>query len=771
MTSQKSSPRSERRAFSPFMHTFTRSFSENSIIPLLNALFLSIFVVIIPAAFTFSGSKNPEIASFLEAGKSIKDVYRYVITIDEPVISYFIILGVFLFSVLTGVFLFRFMASKKTVNVYYSLGIKRRSLFLAKYAAGTIMLAASIIIPMLLCAIVNIHYVGSTAELWRALGYYTIGLFILSMLCMTVTAAVFSSVGTILESVSFSIVILLLPTFIICCLQFMMTKLIWGSPYGQGSFRYETFNAVSEPLMITLSRFNPLFFLADGMANLAIWETETKTTDIIWPSFGALLIWAVVVVACLAIALIVFQRRKSEICGFLGKNKILNFAVELTLGFTAATAILYALYSYIPHILAFVLALIIYAVVYFVIELILERSIKPTLKGLWKLPIHLVFPIIAFAVFSTGLFGFETRIPDISEIEKVYVDADFDFSIYENGSDPSGYGSDTFGLVSKTQNSALEGALVTERDKEFATQLHQEMINAENADSSQIIQKSTAIVYQLKNGRTIRRYYPYTTLKECQDSLKLYESDWSREHLAKMISANPKKWNSDSNIYLTPRENYQRYGYESGCIQLGNGAEFITLDLSAEQHTALKQALIEDIKVQTAQDRFKPEKVIGYLKFEEQESEFGIDYSTREKGFYPITEKMTHTYDFLEKNNLLSQIPPIPDSGKKMYVMEALPANNAFSNYSTYSTRHFSSYPAEVITQTNERDSVPTDNNGIPAKELNNEQYKAIKNHLFTSYYTDNCGYIVVLFTSEYTFSYFLPEQYATPEIKALFGK
>ena len=101
MTSQKSSPANNRRAFSPFLYTFSRAFSENFIFPLLNAVFLSVFVVIIPAAYTFSSSQNPEITAILESGKTIGDLYRYVVTMDESIMAYFIILGVCLSSTLT----------------------------------------------------------------------------------------------------------------------------------------------------------------------------------------------------------------------------------------------------------------------------------------------------------------------------------------------------------------------------------------------------------------------------------------------------------------------------------------------------------------------------------------------------------------------------------------------------------------------------------------------------------------------------------------------
>ncbi len=771
MTSQKSSPISDRRTFSPFMYTFSRALSEGFIFPLLNAVYLSIFVVILPAAFTFSPSKNPDVAALLEEGQSIGELYRYVITataIDEPIIAYLIILGVCLFSALTGVFLFRFMTAKKTVNVYYSLGIKRRSLFLAKYAAGTILLAASVVIPMLMNILVNLHFTGSSPELWHAAAYYAAGLFILSMLCMTVTAAVFSAVGTVLEGTFFSAVILLLPTIFIYCLQFLMSKLLWGSPYGQGSFVYGAEHlSVSEPLAASLSRFNPIFFLADGLNHTALMDAETKPADMMWPNFPELLIWAAVTVVCLGISLLVFQRRKTEICGFLGKNRVLSFIVELALGLTAATAVLYALYGRIPNILAYLIALIAYAVVYWGIELLLTRSVKTALKGAWKLPVHLIFPIAAFAVFATGLFGYESRIPDPAEIDKVYVEADYDFGLYAEEGGPTSASSSGDGIYARDCNSSLAGALTTERDKQFAAELHRAMIDSKNASEDQIVHRQAAIVYELKDGRTIRRYYPYTTMAECQKSLQLYESDWSRDKLAQIISSDPPA-GADSYVYNPANGkitsyNHLEYGYETGSVQIGNGIDFVPLTLTRDQHAALKQALISDINAQTAQDRFSPDRILGYIAFFVAEE----GYVYRMGGgdtVYPITENMAHVRRFLEQNQLFSLIPAIPDNYEKIYVREA----REFYGTIHFQSKFYTSYYYDLTP--NQYYTPSLDIDAAVHKTIDSGQFEAVRDHLITSCHTGDSGYFIILQYPDYAFNFYLPERYATPEIRSLFG-
>ena len=289
-----------------------------------------------------------------------------------------------------------------------------------------------------------------------------------------------------------------MPTFIIYCMQFLMSKLLWGSPYSQGSFSYgQARLSVSEPLVASLSHFNPLFFLSDGMNRIALLETTAKPADIVWPSLWELLIWAGVTLICLGIALTVFQRRKTEICGFLGRNKVLNFAVELALGFAAATVVLDLLHEKIPPAAALAVALIAYAAVYAAIELLLNRSLKPVLHGAWKLPIHLALPAAVFVLFATGLFGYESRVPDVSEIERAYVDADYSFDCYDNDwLGPYGGGGNGYGTLSFSANYNLSGALTSERDKALAVELHHSMFDAKEAEASQVVHRRVTVVYE-----------------------------------------------------------------------------------------------------------------------------------------------------------------------------------------------------------------------------------------------------------------------------------
>ncbi len=800
MTSQKSSPISDRRAFSPFMYTFSRALSEGFIFPLLNLLWIAFLLPV----QTLLGVLLPAVQSADPDAPALTEQYKYVLMADTGgTLSIFLILGVCLFSGLTGVFLFRFMAAKKTVNVYYSLGIRRRSLFLAKYAAGALMLAVSTVIPLLVSAFTSIHYLGSSPELWRAVLYYMLALYLLAMICMTVTAAVFSAVGTVLEGLGFSAVILLLPTILIYCINVLMTVVLWGNPYTCNGYYAGEGEAYiyMQSLTSRTKSYNPVFFADGTMNNIAAMSADGKTNPLIYteqaaftaPNFWALLPWIAVIAVCLGVALLVFQRRKAEICGFLGRSRALNFIIELTLGFGVFTAAISFLYDRLNHALAVLIAAILYLVVYVIVEAILTRSGKLLVRGLWKLPIHLAVALLAYGIFAGGLFGYVSRIPETEQIKEVYIDADFDPSVYNIDPDISPY-MDNFAGINSLGSGRL-GAFTTPKDKEQVTRLHQLLIDSRKKQNQpDRTSCSIAIRYVLTDGSSLMRNYDITTNDTLYETLRLYETDWSRERMRQTISADPAMPELPEEIdeggavsvsadeiimeyaYYGEMPENSEYGYETGSVCLSNGVTDMELTLTREQHAALKEALIADVTAQTAQQRFRPEKPADYtLIFESRLKPGGfsidmgipiVDYGRRA---YPLTESMDHTRRFLEENGLLDAVPQnsaAPDSVRIRRMADCLATQ-------LWSIQPYSIASRMFISVTN--DATPEYNNptySVPEAALTAEQFESLRPHLYNYYYTCGTGYVVSATYAEEDIivSYYLPDEFVPQAVKAQLG-
>ena len=800
MTSQKSSPANSRRAFSPFMYTFSHAFAENLVMPLLNALWIGLIVPLL----TFLTLFQPAMSNTEQDAPKLAEQFKYVLITDSSTFGTLLILGVCLFSALTGVFMFRFMAAKKTVNVFYSLGIKRRSLFLAKYAAGAILLAVSVVLPMLAAAFLNIHYIGSSAELWRAVLYYILALYLLAMICMTVTAAVFSAVGTVLEGIGFSAVILWLPTILIYCINVLMSVVLWGNPYTAGGYYAgdgETYITVQSLTELT-QPYNPILFPLNTIGNISAMSADGKMNPMMYsqeafvaPNFWALLPWVAVIAVCLGIALLIFQRRKAEICGFLGRNKVLNFIIELTLGFGAFTAAIDILYDRMSHALAVLIAAAIYLVIYIIVEAILTRNGKMLLKGLWKLPIHLAIALIVYAMFAGGLFGYTTRIPEIGQIKEAYIDADYDLSMYDRDYYAM-YTHDGYALINS--HDATLGAFNTENDKKLVTEIHQKLIDSrKETDDAKKSAHEISIRYVLTDGSSLIRNYDITTNDALYETLRLYESDWSREQMRATISSEPKMpeedetaesgdtqtfWDGSSfeEIYYSEYgeiPDHTEYGYETGSVLLSNGLEEVTLPLTQEQHAALKQAVIADVTTMTAQQKFLPETAAQYtlvflsnVEHASEDLNMGAPCLDYGRTPYPLVDGMTNTMNFLRENGLLNLLPEdtaIPDTVTIRPVSALLNRNVDYGSNFGFASRMFLGV---TIDATPEYEDISVN---APEMTLTPEQFNALRPNLHRYYYTRGTGYVVnATYTdADIVLTYYLPAEFAPEAVKAQLGE
>ena len=90
--------------------------------------------------FSFVLTYDSKFAPYLQQNSSptLRSIYRYVLFESDGLLP--LQICVLLAPVVLGICLFRFMASKRTVNVYYSLGFSRQSLFWCRYMAGELLL-------------------------------------------------------------------------------------------------------------------------------------------------------------------------------------------------------------------------------------------------------------------------------------------------------------------------------------------------------------------------------------------------------------------------------------------------------------------------------------------------------------------------------------------------------------------------------------------------------------------------------------------------------
>ncbi len=447
-------------------------------------------------------------------------------------------------SLLLGVLLFRFVTNKKTVNVYYSLGIKRADLYTARLLAGVFMMLAAVLIPLAVSLGLNLHYFGSSVMLWRTFLFYAVHSTICVLAGLTISAAVSSCVGTVVESLGFSAVLAAFPSVVTMCVNYGVPSILNGAPavtyygiYPNASSYGELHFDITDSTIFgrIISHINLLMLNRSSFINSSSVEAMTKEAAKKWtaPSLTPYILWAVLIAAFFVFGLFMFKRRKAEICGFPGRSNVLNFVLCMIASFGVASLVLYFVVSEIPQITTWMIIvglMIISIIIFLIFDIILHLSFKAIKKD-WKIGLVHAGLMLAFLLsLYTGFFGYSSRVPDIQDIDSVSISSpNALMGSYQLGRELSSsyvtdrYYSDVYSnyyYVSNRSVSLIEN-FKDKDDINTVREIHKAMIKAGNIHrvntnsddySKRITCQSVVIRYKLKNGRELVRVYEYVPL-------------------------------------------------------------------------------------------------------------------------------------------------------------------------------------------------------------------------------------------------------------------
>lgn len=482
--------------------------------------------------------------------KMMRDAYE-VFIFDSEQAAYNPLFYIFpallvVISILLGVLLFRFVTNKKTINVYYSLGIKRADLYTARLLAGVFMMFAAVLVPLAVSLGLNLHYFGSSVMLWRTFLFYAVHNVICVLAGLTISAAVSSCVGTVVESLGFSAVLAAFPSVVTMCVNYGVPAILNGAPaityydiYPSSSSYGDMHLDMTGSTMFgrIISHINLLMLNRSSFINSSSVEAMTKEAAKKWaaPSLTPYILWAVLIAAFFVFGLFMFKRRKAEICGFPGRSTVLNFVLCMIASFGAASLIIY-LASKNPDIstwLLIAILLVISMAVFLVLDILVHLSFK-ALKKDWRIGLVHVGLMAAFLLsLYTGFFGYSSRVPDVQSIESASISApNALMGSYKLGNGlQSGYNSNLYfgedGLkdyyyVGNRSNSLVED-FKDKDDINTVREIHKAMIKAGNLNktnsdsddySKRVTSQKVIIKYKLKNGRELVRVYNYVPLTD-----------------------------------------------------------------------------------------------------------------------------------------------------------------------------------------------------------------------------------------------------------------
>lgn len=523
MTSAKSSAK-------PFRFTFFRTIKKNWHFPALICAVVS-FLTLICGLFNEWMIYNNH---SWESGKSFREwvsVDTVYILGDVGMRTEFYMALMMALAMATGIMIFRYMFSKKAVNVYYSLGISRKNMFFAKYFSGAFLLVLAVLIPLAIDVIANIAIFGSCKELWISALFYFLGTSLSLLFAYSVSVAVCCRVGTIIEAIIYSAVFLVAPFILSYIGEFFFRTLLYGSPLHENEWIYRWNH--SEYYSTGESHYTRTGFVSNTVPFADVFyfseQLSKSGSNMINPDFISLIPLALLVVAVALIALVTYKKRKTEIAGFLGADELTKgLSVFLIASFISSFVFL-DLIEYSSDIAVFCLCLtaVIFLVVYLFFDIITIHNIKEILKTSWKYLVHLGAVAVCIIIFSTGFFGYSSRLPDIRDVESVSVSTgtgdimmNYD-ELTVMKSNAGAYDLADYYLLAGISYQGIVDGITDAEDIEYVMDIHKKFIECKSLKvndetlnagyGKRVLPVNIKIIYELRNGERFERMYPVAT--------------------------------------------------------------------------------------------------------------------------------------------------------------------------------------------------------------------------------------------------------------------
>lgn len=370
-----------------------------------------------------------------------KEILSYFLTNENTFVT-FIQIGMVLCGALMAITLFRFLLTKKSVNVYLSFGISRSRLFLNRTCAAVFSLFAATFVPTVIAFIINLAAFGASSHLTSVFCYIFLTDFISGLAGFALASVAMTVSGCIAEAVitftGVSLYSALAKSFISSC----SSKLVRGYFYSAGTdiattTRFNLFNiwAFSTDLQQLDGKSTDIMGIPRAFLDIGNFTKKSDFKALQCVDFGVivpLLVWLVISAVLIGIGLYLFNKRKSENSNSFGKIYVSSVLNGITVGLIAidisADNILYSYSSassspFFQNLTLCLLLIFGITLICFIIaELIIRRSFKGTAK---TLPVYAAaFAVVIFVsvFYSTGYFGKYNKLPDASQIKSVSLD-------------------------------------------------------------------------------------------------------------------------------------------------------------------------------------------------------------------------------------------------------------------------------------------------------------------------------------------------------------
>ena len=426
MTSQKSLKNNVNT------NDFKRSLVGSILFPAIAFIVLFVFVTAPVIQYVTSESYllekvHSEYTMFLAPGSTFSYMFDLL-----PV-------GMLACGMLTALKSFGFLLSKKQVNVFLSLGIKRNTMFVNRLISAIITLFVAVLVPMLIIFIINIACFGYSTHLLELFLYITSLLFVSGVTGFALASLMIMVSGNLVEVAVSTVSLTLIPFLAIYAGEGLTLSYLKGFTHITDSIAWV--NIFNPWMMGSNLNTEYMHFSYDSMYDYSTYITSSeilgllernttpdkfKVPEELQIDLGftlSVIFWAVVSVVALFVAVALFNRRKAEHANSLGKFSV-SRAVICTFGVAGIVFVMaHTIGGEINLFLMFLIIALVSALAYFVAQLILTRKVKTAAKSLKWYGVLMGAWAVCMLVIGTGLFGTFNKIPDKTEVKSVSIEA------------------------------------------------------------------------------------------------------------------------------------------------------------------------------------------------------------------------------------------------------------------------------------------------------------------------------------------------------------
>ena len=478
---------------------------------------------------------------------AVTEAYYSVLCYAVPILS-------LLYAILCAMLVWSYLYNSRSVGLMHTLPVTRRGLFVTDFLSGTAMMLIPYAVTGALCVLISLAF-GS----FDAVGLLVTILAVLGESFFYFATATF--VAFLVGNVFALPAVYFLLHFLAVLLDWLLCLFAGNFIFGLDSY-YSGVVEFLSPTVYLMEQLHVVCTYEEVQAVTELTHTDgyiTRLTSVTLENAWLIGVYALVGVAFLALAYVLYARRRSESAGdvvAVGWMKpVFRFGLAALAALLGGQA-LYALfwssfqnsryYDALPMAVCMVVA---GAIGYYAASMLLAKSLRVFRKS-WKGLVLVAVGCVALCcVLRFDLLGVSRRVPEVSQVEKVeFYAADNTYRLYPGEDDD---------LLEQVRS--LHKAIVADQDY-VRTYEDSDRRYTVVSDDTTVTETYIRFVYTLQNGLKVERRYsiPMTKYR--------LEQDGTYDHLLDTLV------NSKTMKAKRLRAGDSRYTVEGGSIEVGKAS-------------------------------------------------------------------------------------------------------------------------------------------------------------------------------------------------------